>query len=312
MIKKIAPNVWKLNVDSNVYFLEKEKAVIDTGPRAYRKDVELFLSKVADFSEVKKVLFTHLHADHIGNFDLFPKAEFFASKEEIECFKKDPFGTVLMEDIAEKFKKAELKELKDFEAMFSGIKFSFVVQKVPGGDGHAILQGAKYVKNEAVANSFGDDVFDSETPALLQLVNIFKTCGAPVVGLKRLPREKIPAYGSVAVEKIANNLYKIKKIIEKPQPNEISSDFVIVGKHILTPEVFDYLKKAKPGKKGEIILAEVFDKMLDEGKTIYGYELKGEWLECGDKLKWIKSFLYMAMRDKRYKDEVKQYLKTIK
>jgi len=56
----------------------------------------------------------------------------------------------------------------------------------------------------------------------------------------------------------------------------------------------------------------VFDKMLDEGKTIYGYELKGEWLECGDKLKWIKSFLYMAMRDKRYKDEVKQYLKTIK
>jgi len=114
MIKKIAPNVWKLNVDSNVYFLEKEKAVIDTGPRAYRKDVELFLSKVADFSEVKKVLFTHLHADHIGNFDLFPKAEFFASKEEIECFKKDPFGTVLMEDIAEKFKKAELKELKDF------------------------------------------------------------------------------------------------------------------------------------------------------------------------------------------------------
>ncbi|OGZ85560.1 MAG: hypothetical protein A2599_01695 [Candidatus Staskawiczbacteria bacterium RIFOXYD1_FULL_39_28] len=209
-------------------------------------------------------------------------------------------------------KEALLKELKDFEAMFSGIKFSFVVQKVPGGDGHAILQGAKYVKNEAVANSFGDDVFDSETPALLQLVNIFKTCGAPVVGLKRLPREKIPAYGSVAVEKIANNLYKIKKIIEKPQPNEISSDFVIVGKHILTPEVFDYLKKAKPGKKGEIILAEVFDKMLDEGKTIYGYELKGEWLECGDKLKWIKSFLYMAMRDKRYKDEVKQYLKTIK
>jgi len=114
MIKKIAPGVWKLNVDSNVYFLEKEKVVIDTGPRAYRKDVELWLSKAIDFNDVEKVLFTHLHADHIGNFDLFPKAEFFASKEEIECFKEDPFGTVLMEDIAEKFKKAELKELKDF------------------------------------------------------------------------------------------------------------------------------------------------------------------------------------------------------
>ena len=114
MIKKIVPGIWKLNVDSNIYFLEDKKIIIDSGPRAYRKDVEMFLSKVVDFDKVEKVLFTHLHADHIGNFDLFSKAEFFASKEEIESFKKDPVGTVLMEDIAEKFKKAELKELKDF------------------------------------------------------------------------------------------------------------------------------------------------------------------------------------------------------
>ena len=77
-------------------------------------------------------------------------------------------------------------------------------------------------------------------------------------------------------------------------------------------KVFEYLKKAKPSKKGEIILAEVLNKMLQDGKIIYGYELKGEWLECGDKQKWLKSFFYFALKDSRFKDELKHYLKTIK
>ena len=189
---------------------------------------------------------------------------------------------------------------------------SFVIQKEPLGDGHAILQAAKFAKNEPVANAFGDDIIYSQTPALSQLMSIYSTCQAPVLGLKRLPKDKIPAYGSVAVEKISNNLYKIKKIIEKPQPNEIQSDLVILGRHILTPDVFEYLKNAKPTKKGEIILAEVLSKMLDDGKAIYWYELSGKWLECGDKLKWIKSFFYLTLKDSIYKEQLKDYLKTIK
>jgi UTP--glucose-1-phosphate uridylyltransferase len=205
-----------------------------------------------------------------------------------------------------------LKELKDFSDMFKGIKMSFVIQKNPGGDGHAILQANKNLKNEPVANSFGDDVIFSDVPATLQLINIFKTCNAPVIGLKRLPKDKIPAYGTVQVEKIASNLYKVKKIIEKPEPSQILSDLVVLGRHILTPDVFEYLKKAKPSAKGEIILAEVLARMLDDGKIIYGYELRGEWLECGDKLKWLKSFFYVCLNDQRYREELKQYIKTIK
>ncbi|MCX6722125.1 MAG: sugar phosphate nucleotidyltransferase [Candidatus Staskawiczbacteria bacterium] len=205
-----------------------------------------------------------------------------------------------------------LAELKSFEEVFDGISFSHVVQKTPLGDGHAILQAARRLEKEPVAVSFGDDIVDSEEPAIAQLMNIFKTCGTPVIALKSLPREKIPAYAGLTVEKIANRLYKIKKITEKPSPEEITSDLTIVGKYILTPEVFTYLKKAKPSKKGEIILAEVFDKMLDDGKIIYGYELKGEWLECGDKTKWLKSFFYLALKDPRFRDELKQYVKSIK
>jgi UTP--glucose-1-phosphate uridylyltransferase len=174
------------------------------------------------------------------------------------------------------------------------------------------LQAARKINGESVAVSFGDDIVDSEEPAISQLINVFKTCNAPVVALKQLPIEKVTAYGVVSVEKIANHLYKIKKIIEKPEPSEIPSNLVIVGKYVLTPEVFKYLKKATPSKKGEIILAEVFDKMLSEGKVIYGCELKGEWLECGDKLKWLKSFFHFALKDPRFKDELRQYLKTIK
>jgi UTP--glucose-1-phosphate uridylyltransferase len=227
----------------------------------------------------------------------------------LNYFKKN---SELEKTLIKRKKENALRDLKEFEETFKGIDFSFVVQKDPLGDGHAISQASKLIKNEAVVNSFGDDIVDCDEPAMLQLINIFKTCNAPVVALKKLPQDKIPAYGSVAVEKIANRLYKIKKIIEKPAPSEIQSDLVVVGKHVLTPEVFQYLKKAKPTKKGEIILAEVLGKMLDEGKIIYGYELRGEWLECGDKAKWLKSFLYFALRDPRFKDELKQYIKTIK
>lgn len=205
-----------------------------------------------------------------------------------------------------------LKELKDFEQLFEGITFSFVVQKTPLGDGHALLQAAKLLRNEPVAVSFGDDLIDSDEPALLQLMNVFSTCNAPVVGLKSIPKNLIGAYGNVSVEKIANHLYKIKKIIEKPEPAKIQSDLVIVGKYVLTPEVFEYIKSAKPSEKGEIILGEVFDKMLNDGKTIYGYQLKGEWLECGDKLKWLKSFLYLALKDSRFAKDLKEYVKTLK
>lgn len=223
-------------------------------------------------------------------------------------FKKSPE----LENLLTKRKKENLlKELKDFENSFEGVKISCAVQKHPLGDGHAVLQALKLAGEENAAVSFGDDVICSEKPALSQLIDVFKTCGAPVVALKTMDREKIPSYGSVAVEKIANRLYKIKKIIEKPEPSQIQSSLVTVGRSVITPEVFSYLKDAKPSGKGEIILAEVFDKMISEGLPVYGYELKGDWLECGDKLKWLKSFLCVALNDPVFGKELKDYIKEL-
>lgn len=218
----------------------------------------------------------------------------------------------LKKTLKERKKSNILEELEKLDNFFSGLKFFHVIQKEPLGDGHAILQAAKFVKDEPVAVMFGDDIIDAKVPALSQLAKIFKTCEKPIIGLFALPKEEVFHYGVIKNEKIANRLHKVKAIIEKPSLEEAPSNLAVTGRYILTPEVFDYLKKAKPSKKGEIILAEVINNyMIKEGKLIYGYEIEGNWLECGDKLRWLKSNLYFSLNHPKYGPELKQYLKTI-
>ena len=205
-----------------------------------------------------------------------------------------------------------LDEYRKFKDLFSNITFNSVIQKKPSGDGHAILQAARYMNGEPVVCLFADDIVETKIPCPMQIMKVFKTCEKPVVALYRLPKEKLPSYGIVKVEKIANRFFKIKGIIEKPSLAEAPSDLAIVGKYILTPEVFEYLKRARPNSKGEIILAEVMEKMLQDGKLIYGYEIEGKWLECGSKLEWLKSHMYLSLKDARFGPELKKFLKEEK
>lgn len=181
---------------------------------------------------------------------------------------------------------------------FANQKLSFetVNQNKQLGDGHAVLQAKPLIKNEPFAVLFGDDVVDSKIPCLSQLIRVFQKYQKPVVALYRLPKEKLPSYGIVGVKKIGPRIYKIKEIVEKPNVKNAPSNLAIVGKYILTPEIFEYLAKAKPGLKGEIILAETITKMIADGKEILGLEFDGKWLECGSKEKWIDSFLYLAKK----------------
>ncbi len=127
-----------------------------------------------------------------------------------------------------------------------------------------------------------------------------------------MPKEKLSSYGVVDVEKIANRFFKIKGIVEKPEPGKEPSDLAIVGKYIITPEVFQYLKKIKPNEKGEIILANAFNSMFREGKLIYGHEFEGKWLECGNKNEWLKTNLYLALTNPNTGAELKKFLKENK
>ncbi len=116
MIKKIADGIWKINAGSNAYFLDlDEKTMIDTGMRANHADLELYLSKLIGLDRIERVIFTHLHYDHIGNFDMFSNARLFASERAIQSFADNPLGTVLNKDMAEKFRSAELLPVEDSE-----------------------------------------------------------------------------------------------------------------------------------------------------------------------------------------------------
>ena len=228
------------------------------------------------------------------------------NKLVLDYFKRAPH---LEKILKERKKENLLRELKKLDDLFGDISFTYVLQKRPLGDGHAVLQAANLIHDEPVACLFADDIIVSKTPALLQLLKVFKTCQKPVLALYGIAQERVSSYGIVGTDKIASRLHKIRKIVEKPQASAAPSNLAIVGKYILTPDVFDYLGKARLKGKKEIILAEVFEKMIGEGKLIYGYEVQGTWLECGTKLEWLKSHLYLSLQDSHYGPELKKFLK---
>lgn len=229
-------------------------------------------------------------------------------KEVLEYFQKSP---KLEKILKERKKENFLEEVKKLTEIAETVHFSWIIQKEPLGDGHAVLQARRLLEKEPFAVLFPDDIIDSQIPCLTQLNQVFKTCQKPVIALKKVPEEELHRYGVVKVEKIANRIYKIKEIVEKPAPGEAPSDLVIIGRYIHTPEVFQYLSKAKPTKKGEIFMAEVLQKMISDGKLIYGYEFEGERLDCGDKIGWLKANLYFSLKHSQFGPELKKYLKGI-
>lgn len=219
--------------------------------------------------------------------------------------------------LKERGKDEILKELESFEKNFEAVSFSKwvsfsqVPQKRLLGDGHAILQAAKKIKREPVCVLFGDDVIEAEKPAILQLIEVFKVYKKPVIGLFEVEREKIPNYGIVAGKEIKKGILKIEKVVEKPKENEAPSNLAIVGRYVLSPLVFEFLRKTKPGKTGEIHLAEVLEKMIESGEEIFGYKIQGKWLECGNKLNYLKSFFYLAFKHPKFSKEIKEFISKI-
>lgn len=227
-------------------------------------------------------------------------------KEISDYFKKVP---KLEKALREKKRDNLLEELDKVQQLAKQISFSFVEQKEPLGDGHAILAAKKFVNKEPVAVFFSDDIVDSRRLCLSQLIQTFKTSQAPILALKKVSPEKLPFYGVVGVEKIANRLYKIKKVVEKPPEGTAPSDLAVVGRYIITPEVFDYIKKTPKLETGEICISQTLAKMVRDGKIIYGYEIEGEWLECGNKLGWLKSHFHFSLKHPEFGPELKKFLK---
>jgi len=227
-------------------------------------------------------------------------------KEVLNYFEKS--SKKIHQDLRKKKRNEPLKQIKELEDTFKNISFSYVLQKKPLGAAHAVFQAKKLAGKEPSCTLWADDVIESKVPCLLQLGEIFRTTQKPVIALSQVTDEKIPSYGMVKVEKIANRLYKIKKIVEKPSVENSPSNLAIVGRYIITPEVFEYLERTDFEKEEDLSLTDVLGRMAEDGKTIYGYEFEGKWLECGNKSAYLKSNLYLSLKDPNFGPELKKEL----
>jgi UTP--glucose-1-phosphate uridylyltransferase len=206
-------------------------------------------------------------------------------------------------------KNAMLEELKSLENISKKISFSSVYQKKPLGDGNALLQAKNAVGKEPCAVSWADDVVESKTPCIMQLIEAFNKLKKPIIALAKIKKESFPLYGMVDGKKLRDRTYKIKRIAEKPEIKDSPSDLAIVGKFVLTPEVFQWLENSSLNKNNETILAEVLNRALERGEEIYGYEFEGKWLECGNKAAYLKSNFYLSLKSQKFGKELKSFLK---
>lgn len=237
---------------------------------------------------------------------------FVTRKEQKETLKYFADDLALEQILKENNKKRELSALEKIRDLTKGVSFSTFIQKSPTGVADAIFQARDFIGKEACAVSFCDDVVKSNIPCLAQLQDIFLTCGSPVVAVKRVSPERIPNYGVVRVEKIANRFYKVKSVSEKPKIEDAPSDLAILGRMILTPDVFDYLNNNKSSMTKDKSISPFLGEMAELGKAIYAYEIDGDWLECGDIISWYKSFVRIAIEDPDFGENFKHYLKNLK
>jgi UTP--glucose-1-phosphate uridylyltransferase len=227
----------------------------------------------------------------------------------LNYFKKDIW---LERNLKQRKKKDSLKTLADLEKISKKISFSFATQKNALGDGHAVLQARKLIKNQACFVLFGDDVVYSETSCAKQLGQVYNKYQKPVIALCQLPKEKLGSYGIVKVKKIGPRLFQIKDIVEKPEPGKVPSDLAIVGKYVINSDVFNFLEKSPCQAKGEIRLAGAFKEMIKNNLPVYGYQFKGKWLECGNKTTYLKSNFYISLKHAQFSKELKKMIKQEK
>jgi len=212
-------------------------------------------------------------------------------------------------NLVEKNKTNLLEEVRRISNM---AKFTYVRQPMPLGDGHAISCAAHLIGREPVLVMFGDCLYDSRVPAAKQLMETYEKYGDSVIGLAKVDRKEVEKFGVIDGIKLGEGNYEIKKIVEKPKAAKAPSNLAAVGKYIITPEVFKILARMNKGKSGEIRLADAFEIMLQENHALYGRELKGEWLDTGDKFNFVKATIKLGLKHPEIGDRLKKFIKDLK
>ena len=191
------------------------------------------------------------------------------------------------------------------------VRISYTRQRQALGLGHAIYQAKDFAENEPFAVLLADDVVDAETPALKQMIEVFEKYNAPVIATMQVEGEAISRFGVIDAEEIEPGVFKIKDMVEKPKFVDAPSDLAIIGRYILTPDIFDAIERTEKGAGGEIQITDAMRLMLKEGKPFYAVKLEGTRHDAGDKLGFLIATVEFALKRKDLAPNFTKYLKSL-
>ena len=209
-------------------------------------------------------------------------------------------------ELEQKGKTAMLEMVQDISNM---VNIHYIRQKEPKGLGHAIHCAKSFIGDEPFAVLLGDDIVDAETPCLKQMIDAYDEYKTTVLGVQEVARENVDKYGILDVKHIEDRVYKVKDMVEKPSIEEAPSNIAILGRYIITPEIFNILENQAPGKGGEIQLTDALQTLATK-EAIYAYNFEGRRYDVGDTLGFLEATVDFALKRPELRDDFIEFLKT--
>lgn len=191
-------------------------------------------------------------------------------------------------------------------------KISFIEEEGGAkGLGHAIYMAKDFVGNEPFAIMYGDVIMQGNKPCLKEIIEQHEKLGTSVIGVERVEWKDVPKYGNVSGEAVTDRLYKVEKMQEKPKVEETKSNLAISDRHVLMPDLFEFLEKTEPGKGGEIQVTDAYNSMVGTKEGVYAYCYEAQRFDAGDKLGFVKASVDETLRRPELRDEMIKYLKSL-
>lgn len=187
----------------------------------------------------------------------------------------------------------------------------FIRQHHPKGLGDAIYTGRSFIGNDPFLVLLGDDIAVDKTPLSKQLMNCYDQTGSSTLAVMPVPHKDTSKYGVInPTKQVSKDLYDVSSFVEKPQPEDAPSNLAIIGRYVLTPEIFDVLKHTKPGKGNEIQLTDAID-TLNKKQHVYAHKFTGDRFDTGNKLSWLKTNIQFGLHRPDMSADLKQYIKDL-
>jgi UTP--glucose-1-phosphate uridylyltransferase len=209
--------------------------------------------------------------------------------------------------LEESLKKSGKKNLLDEISRLNHLNFAYIRQREALGLGHALSCAAPFVKEEPFAVLLSDDIIEPGGDLLRDMISLYNELESPILALEKVPVSEIHRYGVVGGEKLKDNVFKVNGLVEKPTPSQAPSDMAIIGRYILTADIFEVLEHVQPGKGGEIQLTDALSGLLKK-RPIYGYLFTGRRYDAGDKVGYLKATVDLALQNKQVSEQFKAYL----